>query len=83
MDFAVLSIGWLIPFIAGMVIGGFWIALGVWLLLAAIFFIYVEALILCRHCPHYAEEGFTLKCHANWGLPKIPTGTCQNSRLDS
>jgi hypothetical protein len=72
MDFAVLSIGWLIPFIAGMVIGGFWIPLGVWLLLAAIFFIYVEALILCRHCPHYAEEGLTLKCHANWGLPKIP-----------
>jgi hypothetical protein len=29
-------------------------------------------LILCRHCPHYAEEGFTLKCHANSGLPKIP-----------
>lgn len=72
MDFAVLSIGWLIPFIAGMAIGGFWIALGMWLLLAAIFFIYVEALILCRHCPHYAEDGFTLKCHANWGLPKIP-----------
>jgi hypothetical protein len=27
---------------------------------------------LCRHCPHYYERGFLLKCHANWGLPKIP-----------
>ncbi|UCD58043.1 MAG: hypothetical protein JSV16_02710, partial [Candidatus Hydrogenedentota bacterium] len=22
---------------------------------------------------HYAEEGSTLRCHANWGLPKVPT----------
>ena len=64
--------GWMIPFTAGMIIGRFWIGLIVWFALAAIFFGYVEALILCRHCPHYAEEGFTLKCHANWGLPKIP-----------
>lgn len=71
-DFAVLFIGWVIPFFAGMVIGGFWTALAVWVGLALIFFGYVEALILCRHCPHYAEEGFTLTCHANWGLPKIP-----------
>jgi hypothetical protein len=27
---------------------------------------------LCRHCPHYAEQGFLLRCHANSGLPKIP-----------
>jgi len=33
---------------------------------------YFEALILCRHCPHYKEEGNTLKCHANWGCPQIP-----------
>lgn len=72
VDFGVLSISWLIPFIAGMIIGAFWIALGIWILLAAVFFVYLEALILCRHCPHYAEKGFTLKCHANWGLPKFP-----------
>jgi len=55
-----------------MVIGKFWIGLGVWIGLAVLFFGYVEALVLCRHCPHYAEEGFFLRCHANWGLPKIP-----------
>jgi hypothetical protein len=71
-DFAVLVIGYGIPFIAGMVIGKFWIGLAVYLGLAALFFGYVEALILCRHCPHYAEPGPLLKCHANSGLPKIP-----------
>lgn len=72
LDFGVLAVGFFIPFLAGMVIGGHWLALGLWLLLAAVFFGYVEARVLCRHCPHYAEEGFLLKCHANYGLPKIP-----------
>jgi hypothetical protein len=71
-DFGVLAIGWFIPFVAGMVIGQFWVGLAVWLGLAVLFFGYVEALILCRHCPHYAEAGSTLRCHANWGLPKFP-----------
>ena len=71
-DFAVLFLTWLIPFLAGMIIGKFWIGLAVWFGLAAVFFTYVEALVLCRHCPHYAEQGFLLKCHANSGLPKIP-----------
>lgn len=66
IDFYVLFMGWVIPFLAGMIIGKFWIGL------AVIFFGYVEALVLCRHCPHYAEKGFLLRCHANWGLPKIP-----------
>ncbi len=72
LDFAVLAVGCFVPFFAGMVIGRFWVGLVVWLGLAFVFFGYVEALVLCRHCPHYAEEGFTLRCHANWGLPKIP-----------
>jgi hypothetical protein len=72
LDFAVLAIGFFIPFLAGMVIGRFWIPLALWFGLAVIFFGYVEALVLCRHCPHYAEEGFLLTCHANYGLPKIP-----------
>ena len=71
-DFAVLFLTWSIPFLAGMIIGKFWIGLAVWFGLAAVFFTYVEALVLCRHCPHYAEQGFLLKCHANSGLPKIP-----------
>ena len=61
-----------IPFLAGMILGKHWVGLIIWFGLAVVFFGYVEALILCRHCPHYAEEGFTLRCHANWGLPKIP-----------
>ncbi len=36
-----------------------------------IFFIIIEPRILCRHCPHYAHEGDTIRCHANYGLPKI------------
>lgn len=72
VDFAVLVILWLIPFLAGMIIGRFWWALATWFGLAVIFFGYVEALVLCRHCPHYAEPGRLLKCHANAGLPKIP-----------
>jgi len=71
-DFAVLFVTWAIPFFAGMIIGEFWIGLAVWFGLAVLFFGYVEALVLCRHCPHYAEEGFLLRCHANSGLPKIP-----------
>ena len=72
VDFYVLFMGWAIPFMAGMIIGKFWIGLTIWVGLAIVFFGYVEAPVLCRHCPHYAEKGFLLRCHANWGLPKIP-----------
>jgi hypothetical protein len=72
IDFYVLFLGWVIPFLSGMIIGKFWIGLASWIGLAIIFFGYVEAFVLCRHCPHYAEKGYFLRCHANWGLPKIP-----------
>lgn len=72
VDFYVLALPWFVPFFAGMIIGRFWLGLAVWLTLAILFFGYVEALVLCRHCPAYAEPGFFLRCHANWGLPKIP-----------
>ena len=72
IDFLVPAIGWMIPFAAGMISGRFWVGLAVWVALAVLFFGYVEALVLCRHCPHYAEQGFLLRCHANSGLPKIP-----------
>ena len=71
-DFLFPAMGVFIPFFAGMIIGKFWVGLAVWIGLAVLFFGYIEALVLCRHCPHYAEEGFLLKCHANAGLPKIP-----------
>lgn len=72
IDFYVLFMGWAIPFFSGMIIGKFWVGIMVWFVLAIFFFCYLEALLLCRHCPHYAEKGFWLRCHANWGLPKIP-----------
>lgn len=72
LDFILPVLVPFIPFMAGMIIGQFWIPILIWLALIALFFGYVEALILCRHCPHYAEDGFLLRCHANYGLPKIP-----------
>jgi hypothetical protein len=60
IDFCVLLMGWLVPFLAGMIIGGFWLGFAAWIGLAALVFGYVEALVLCRHCPHYAEKGFLL-----------------------
>jgi len=72
IQFYALFTVWLIPFLAGMISGRFWLGLAVWAGLAVLFFGYVETLVLCRHCPHYAEKGFLLRCHANWGLPKIP-----------
>jgi hypothetical protein len=71
-DFLVLFLVWAIPFFAGMILGEHWWGLAIWAGLAMVFFGYVEALVLCRHCPAYLEPGSTLRCHANWGLPKFP-----------
>ncbi|WP_028313616.1 hypothetical protein [Desulfatibacillum aliphaticivorans] len=71
-DFFVLFVQWAIPFFAGMISGGHWSGLAVWAGLCVVFFGYVEAWLLCRHCPAYKEPGATLRCHANWGLPKLP-----------
>lgn len=42
-----------------------------WIVMAIVFFGFWEIYILCSHCPYYALEGFTLKCHANYGCPKF------------
>lgn len=42
-----------------------------WLFIIIGFFGFVEIRVLCSHCPHYAEDGNTLKCWANYGSPKI------------
>ena len=73
LDFLVLMMNLFVPFFLGMTVGRHWVGLLGWFVLAVLFFGYIEALILCRHCPHYKEEGRTLRCHANWGLPKIPS----------
>jgi hypothetical protein len=73
LNFAVLIMNIFVPFCAGMVAGKHYYGILFWIILDLIFFVYVEAFILCRHCPQYKEEGKTLRCHANWGLPKIPS----------
>lgn len=72
LDFFMIAGNIFVPFFAGMILGKHWYGLLSWFVLAVFFFGYFEALILCRHCPHYNEEGKTLRCHANWGCPKIP-----------
>jgi hypothetical protein len=72
LDFFMLVLNIAVPFFLGMVIGNHWYGLFLWFVISIFFFGYVEALILCRHCPHYKEDCRTLRCHANWGLPKIP-----------
>lgn len=42
-----------------------------WLILIIGYFVFVEIRVMCSHCPHYAEEGSSLKCWANYGSPKI------------
>lgn len=72
VDFGLLAVGFFIPFVAGMILSGYWLAFGLWLLLAGAFFGYVEAMVLCRHCPHYAGARLTLGCHADYGLARVP-----------
>lgn len=72
LDFGAMVIPWFMVFFYGMITGGHTTALVHWLILAIFFFGYFEALVLCRHCPHYAAAGFLLSCHANSSLPKIP-----------
>lgn len=43
----------------------------IWVAIFVGFFNLVENRVMCSHCPHYAEEGKTLKCWANYGSPRI------------
>jgi len=71
-DFMLPAAMFFIPFIGGMIVMGQWQALIVWAGLAAVFFSYFQQKLVCCRCPHYAGRGFFLKCHAAFGLPKIP-----------
>ena len=48
-----------------------WTPFLIWLAVVFGFFGLVEIRVMCSHCPHYAEEGKTLKCWANHGSPKL------------
>lgn len=48
-----------------------WLPLAVWIAICFGFFGLLEIRVMCSHCPHYAEEGSTLKCWANHGSPKL------------
>jgi hypothetical protein len=37
----------------------------------AAFLVVIVPLFICRHCPHWAADGWYLTCGAHWGLPKI------------
>ncbi len=60
-----------IAVVAGMILGGYgWWLLG-WLAIWVLFFFVVEGRVLCSHCPFWAEEGWVLHCHANYGVIKF------------
>jgi hypothetical protein len=42
-----------------------------WLLIVIAFFGFIEIGVMCSHCPHYAENGSSLTCWANYGAPKL------------
>ena len=42
-----------------------------WFALILLYFGLIEIRVMCSHCPHYAEAGSTLKCWANYGMPKL------------
>ncbi len=71
-DFMIPAATFFIPFIGSMILMEQWLALAVWTGLAATFFSYFQQKLVCCRCPHYANPGFFLKCHAAFGLPKIP-----------
>jgi len=60
------------------------IPLLIWIGIIIGFFGFVEIRVMCSHCPHYAEEGATLRCWANYGSPKLwkyrpgPMSTAEN-----
>ncbi|HUS78914.1 MAG TPA: hypothetical protein VM050_09675 [Patescibacteria group bacterium] len=57
-------------YIAGRVTGS-WLLQALYIAFIVVFFTLLESRILCRHCPFYSRTGFTLRCYANHGLPKL------------
>jgi hypothetical protein len=43
----------------------------IWIGIIISFFGFIEIRVMCSHCPHYADEGSSLRCWANYGSPKL------------
>lgn len=69
--FAGLALPFFAAAITGVLRAGMGRYLWGWLAYALFFFFVWEALILCRHCPYWAEDGTVLHCHANYGVVKL------------
>lgn len=56
----------------------------IWIAIFVGFFGFIEIRVMCSHCPHYAEDGTSLRCWANYGSPKLwkyrsgPMSTTEN-----
>jgi len=50
-------------------VDGWWLV--PWFIIIAGYFGFVEIRVMCSHCPHYAEDGGSLRCWANYGAPKL------------
>jgi hypothetical protein len=59
------------PAFIGIIISGYGLLVIVWILYMIFFLQIWENRILCSHCPYYAEKGYILRCHANYGLFKL------------
>jgi hypothetical protein len=71
LSFAAGFIPYGIITVTGMILGKHGIFLAGWLAYSLFFFFIWEARVLCRHCPYWASEGTTLRCHANLGVYKL------------
>ncbi|MBI9052049.1 MAG: hypothetical protein JEZ00_21725 [Anaerolineaceae bacterium] len=43
----------------------------IWIGLIVGYFLFTEIRVMCSHCPHYAEEGASLQCWANYGASRL------------
>jgi len=71
LEFFVIILPFGVVTIGGTIRAGYGWALWLWLAYSLFFFFVWEALVLCRHCPFWAEPRKVLRCHANYGVFKI------------
>jgi hypothetical protein len=57
-------------YIIGVMLNTWWMMWAYGLFVALTFFV-IEPLLICSHCPFYAQEGKFLTCGGLWGIPKF------------